>query len=49
MMLFVVQAMQLVNEAFDVRRDLFQACMSMVTLGMDGYDNLDTTWAGRAL
>ena len=36
---FVVQAVQLVNEAFDVGRDLFQEGMPMVTLGMGGYDN----------
>ena len=45
----VIQAFQLVTEMLDACRDFFLARIPMVSLGMDGYDNLDTTWAGRAL
>ena len=41
------QAFQLVTEMLDACRRLFLAGIPTVTLGMDGYDNLGTTWTGR--
>ena len=43
----VVQAVQLVNEALDVCRYLYQEGMPMVVLGMGGYDNLGKARADR--
>ena len=36
---FVVQVVQLANEASDVCRNYLQECMPMVTSGNGGYDN----------